>query len=191
MNSHFDKNLRELLEEKNKTIDELSRYLKISRSSVNNLLDNKFDEFSVMSLKDISQRLSKFFDEEIKYIEEEKKETEDIKIKKQRKSPILLIMIILIIVSSTYIFFVLEDVLYFTEVLNENRINIEIENTNEEEVMVNGEVLEGKSIKTFLLSREENIIVNDNSGVTVIRTPNSEYEIKLEDFEVIFKNGQN
>ncbi|MGM0640221.1 MAG: helix-turn-helix domain-containing protein [Thermotogota bacterium] len=191
MKGHFDKNLRELLEEKNKTLDDLSQYLKISKSSVNNILNNKFDDFSSMSLRDISQRLSSFFGENINYVEEEKKENNEIKFKEKRKSPILFIMILLIIISSTYIFFVLEDVLYFSEVLNENRINIEIENTNENDLLVNGEVLEGMSMKIYSLSREENIVVNDNNGVTIIRTPNSEYEIKLEDFEVIFKNGQN
>lgn len=190
MKGHFDKNLEELIESKNKTIDEISKFLKIPKSSVKDLLNNRFDDFSILSLKDISNRLSEFFDEEINFIKTEEKVI-TVEKKKKRKTPILLIMIILIIFSSTYIFFISKDVLYYRNILKDNTINLTIENKNNDYVLINGNKLDGNNTTTIPLTKDGKVVINNNKGTTIVKTPNSEYEIKLEDFEVIFENGKN
>jgi hypothetical protein len=100
-------------------------------------------------------------------------------------------MIVLITISSIYIVFVAENVLYYRKVLSENKITIQIENKNAEPLLVNNTELSSNSVESFSLSKEENLVINNNNGVVIIKTPNSEYEVKLEDFEVIFKNGEN
>jgi hypothetical protein len=125
----------------------------------------------------------------IKY--EEKIVDSNINKKTKKKSFILPVMIVLIIISSIYIFFVAENVLYYREVLSENKLTIQIENKNEQPILVNNTELSSNSVESFSLSKEENLVINNNNGVVIIKTPNSEYEVKLEDFEVIFKNGKN
>jgi predicted XRE-type DNA-binding protein len=192
MKGHFSKNIQDLISEKNISIEEISEWLKISKSSVKDLINNNFDNFSYMSLVDISNRLSEKTGENISFIKyEEKIVDSNINKKTKKKSFILPVMIVLIIISSIYIFFVAENVLYYREVLSENKLTIQIENKNEQPILVNNTELSSNSVESFSLSKEENLVINNNNGVVIIKTPNSEYEVKLEDFEVIFKNGKN
>lgn len=192
MKGHFSKNIQDLISEKNISVEEISQWLKISKSSVKDLINNNFDNFSYMSLIDISKRLSEKTGENINFIKyEEKTEDSTVNKKTKRKSFILPVMIVLIIISSIYIFFVAENVLYYREVLSENKLTIQIENKNDEPILVNNTQLSSNSVESFSLSKEENLVINNNNGVVIIKTPNSEYEVKLEDFEVIFKNGKN
>jgi predicted XRE-type DNA-binding protein len=192
MKGRFSKNIQDLISEKDISVEEISEWLKIPKSSLKNLMNNNFDNFSYMSLVDISKRLSEKTGENISFIkyEEKKEESKDNKTTK-RKSFILPLMIVLITISSIYIVFVAENVLYYRKVLSENKITIQIENKNAEPLLVNNTELSSNSVESFSLSKEENLVINNNNGVVIIKTPNSEYEVKLEDFEVIFKNGEN
>ncbi len=195
MKGHFNKNIQDIINEKGISINDISLWLKIPKSSVKSLLNNDFENFSYMSLIDIARILSDKIGEDIAFIKDEEKYNEkDEKAKsntKNNKSLIIPVMMVLIIISSIYIYIVFGNVLYYREVLSENRITLEIENKSDNLILVNNVELPSNSIETFSLTKEENLVINNNKGIVVIKTPNSEYEVKLEDFEVNFENGEN
>lgn len=195
MKGHFSKNIQDIINEKGISIDDISLWLKIPKSSVKNLLNNDFENFSYMSLRDISIILSDKIGEDIAFVKDEEKYNEkDEKTKsntKNNKSLIIPTMLVLIIISSIYIYIVFGNVLYYREVLSENKLTVEIENKSDNPILVNNVELPSNSIEAFSLTKEENLVINNNKGIVVIKTPNSEYEVKLEDFEVNFENGKN
>lgn len=191
MKGHFNKNINDIIYQKGISIEDISSWIKISKSSVKDLLNGDFENFSYMSIIDISKRLSDKIGEDIYFIKDEDTVKNSKYKKTRKKSFILPLMIMLIIISSIYIFLVAKNVLYYREVLSENKLTVEIENKNDESILVNNTVLPANSVKSFPLNKEKNLVINNNNGTVVIRTPNSEYEIKLEDFEVNFENGKN
>ncbi|MFA6996892.1 MAG: hypothetical protein WC181_06550, partial [Defluviitoga sp.] len=65
INIYFDKNIKTLIDNSNYSLKEISLKLKIPLSSLEKILDGKLEGFSIVSLKDIANRLSHLLNEEI------------------------------------------------------------------------------------------------------------------------------
>ncbi len=68
INIYFDKNIKTLIDNSNYSLKEISLKLKIPLSSLEKILDGKLEGFSIVSLKDIANRLSHLLNEEIHVI---------------------------------------------------------------------------------------------------------------------------
>ena len=72
---YFNKNIKTLIENSYYSLKEVSLNLKIPLSSLEKILEGKLEGFSVVSLKDIANRLSHILNEEILLICEDDETT--------------------------------------------------------------------------------------------------------------------
>ena len=102
---YFDKNLRVLIENSDYSLKEISTKLKIPLSSLEKILDGKLEDFSIVSLKDIANRLSQLLNEEIKIIYEDDENSKPEQKTKNKKGRFKIVLIIFL--SLTLHFFTL------------------------------------------------------------------------------------
>ena len=58
-------------------------------------------------------------------------------------------------------------------------------------LIVSDDILLPGEERRFRITKDENIIIENNTGVVYIETPNEKYNINLENFEVNLRDGKN
>lgn len=189
---YFDKNLRVLIENSDYSLKEISTKLKIPLSSLEKILDGKLEDFSIVSLKDIANRLSQLLNEEIKIIYEDDENSKPEQKTKNKKGRFKIVLIIFFIVNFAFLYFVIKDLTFYRNFLYKNLYTITISNHTTSEIIVNDTLLAPENTIKIELAPGESIKVkgNKNNGNIVITTLNAVYNVNLENFEVILSNGK-
>lgn len=193
---YFDKNIKTLIENSNYSLKEVSLKLKIPLSSLEKILDGKLEGFSIVSLKDIANRLSNLLSEEIHVIcEDDETVKPDQKVNKiffNKAISFKFIISIFLIINLVFLYFIVKDLKFYRDLLYKNLYSLTISNQTSTEVIVNDIKLAPQDSIKMELTPGQNIKItgNKNNENIVITTPNAIYNINLENFEVILSNGK-
>ena len=196
INIYFDKNIKTLIDNSNYSLKEISLKLKIPLSSLEKILEGKLECFSVVSLKDIANRLSHLLNEEILLIYEDdetvKPNQKVNKIFFNKAISFKLIISIFFIINLVFLYFIVKDLKFYRDVLYKNLYSLTISNHASTEILVNEIELAPQDSIKMELTPGQNIKItgNKNNENIVITTPNAIYNINLENFEVILSNGK-
>jgi len=196
---YFNKNIKTLIENSNYSLKEVSLNLKIPLSSLEKILEGKLEGFSVVSLKDIANRLSHLLNEEILLICEDDETTKPDQSNQSINKKIFnksisfkLIISIFLIINLVFLYFLVKDLNFYIGLLYKNLYTLTISNHASTEVMVNETKLAPQDSIKMELTPGQSIKVkgNKNNEEIVVTTPNVIYNINLENFEVILSNGK-
>ena len=196
INIYFDKNIKTLIDNSNYSLKEISLKLKIPLSSLEKILDGKLEGFSIVSLKDIANRLSHLLNEEIHLIcEDDETVKPNQKVNKRffnKAISFKLIISIFFIINLVFLYFIVKDLKFYRDVLYKNLYSLTISNHASTEILVNEIELAPQDSIKMELTPGQNIKIkgNKNNEKIVITTPNAIYNINLENFEVILSNGK-
>jgi len=196
INIYFDKNIKTLIDNSNYSLKEISLNLKIPLSSLEKILDGKLEGFSIVSLKDIANRLSHLLNEEIHVIcEDDETVKPNQKVNKRffnKAISFKLIISIFFIINLVFLYFIVKDLKFYRDVLYKNLYSLTISNHASTEILVNEIELAPQDSIKMELTPGQNIKItgNKNNENIVITTPNAIYNINLENFEVILSNGK-
>jgi predicted XRE-type DNA-binding protein len=196
INIYFDKNIKTLIDNSNYSLKEISLKLKIPLSSLEKILDGKLEGFSIVSLKDIANRLSHLLNEEIHVIcEDDETVKPNQKVNKRffnKAISFKLIISIFFIINLVFLYFIVKDLKFYRDVLYKNLYSLTISNHASTEILVNEIELAPQDSIKMELTPGQNIKItgNKNNENIVITTPNAIYNINLENFEVILSNGK-
>jgi len=196
INIYFDKNIKTLIDNSNYSLKEISLKLKIPLSSLEKILEGKLEGFSVVSLKDIANRLSHLLNEEIHVIcEDDETVKPNQKVNKRffnKAISFKLIISIFFIINLVFLYFIVKDLKFYRDVLYKNLYSLTISNHASTEILVNEIELAPQDSIKMELTPGQNIKItgNKNNENIVITTPNAIYNINLENFEVILSNGK-
>ena len=196
INIYFDKNIKTLIDNSNYSLKEISLKLKIPLSSLEKILEGKLEGFSVVSLKDIANRLSHLLNEEILLIcEDDETVKPNQKVNKRffnKAISFKLIISIFFIINLVFLYFIVKDLKFYRDVLYKNLYSLTISNHASTEILVNEiELAPQDSIKMELTPGQSiKVKGNKNNEEIVVTTPNAIYNINLENFEVILSNGK-
>jgi len=196
INIYFDKNIKTLIDNSNYSLKEISLKLKIPLSSLEKILDGKLEGFSIVSLKDIANRLSHLLNEEIHVIcEDDETVKPNQKVNKRffnKAISFKLIISIFFIINLVFLYFIVKDLKFYRDVLYKNLYSLTISNHASTEILVNEIELAPQDSIKIELTPGQNIKItgNKNNENIVITTPNAIYNINLENFEVILSNGK-
>lgn len=196
INIYFDKNIKTLIDNSNYSLKEISLKLKIPLSSLEKILDGKLEGFSIVSLKDIANRLSHLLNEEILLIcEDDETVKPNQKVNKRffnKAISFKLIISIFFIINLVFLYFIVKDLKFYRDVLYKNLYSLTISNHASTEILVNEiELAPQDSIKMELTPGQSiKVKGNKNNEEIVVTTPNAIYNINLENFEVILSNGK-
>lgn len=196
INIYFDKNIKTLIDNSNYSLKEISLKLKIPLSSLEKILEGKLEGFSVVSLKDIANRLSHLLNEEILLIcEDDETVKPNQKVNKRffnKAISFKLIISIFFIINLVFLYFIVKDLKFYRDVLYKNLYSLTISNHASTEILVNEIELAPQDSIKMELTPGQNIKItgNKNNENIVITTPNAIYNINLENFEVILSNGK-
>ena len=196
INIYFDKNIKTLIDNSNYSLKEISLKLKIPLSSLEKILEGKLEGFSVVSLKDIANRLSHLLNEEILLIcEDDETVKPNQKVNKRffnKAISFKLIISIFFIINLVFLYFIVKDLKFYRDVLYKNLYSLTISNHASTEILVNEiELAPQDSIKMELTPGQSiKVTGNKNNEEIVVTTPNAIYNINLENFEVILSNGK-
>jgi predicted XRE-type DNA-binding protein len=196
INIYFDKNIKTLIDNSNYSLKEISLKLKIPLSSLEKILDGKLEGFSIVSLKDIANRLSHLLNEEIHVICEDDETTKPVQSMNKKifnKSiSFKLIISTFLIINLVFLYFLVKDLNFYIGLLYKNLYTLTISNHASTEVMVNETKLAPQDSIKMELTPGQSIKVkgNKNNEEIVVTTPNAIYNINLENFEVILSNGK-
>ncbi len=196
---YFNKNIKTLIENSDYSLKEVSLNLKIPLSSLEKILEGKLEGFSVVSLKDIANRLSHLLNEEILLICEDDETTKPDQSNQSINKKIFnksisfkLIISIFLIINLVFLYFLVKDLNFYIGLLYKNLYTLTISNHASTEVMVNETKLAPQDSIKMELTPGQSIKVkgNKNNEEIVVTTPNVIYNINLENFEVILSNGK-
>ena len=196
INIYFDKNIKTLIDNSNYSLKEISLKLKIPLSSLEKILEGKLEGFSVVSLKDIANRLSHLLNEEILLIcEDDETVKPNQKVNKRffnKAISFKLIISIFFIINLVFLYFIVKDLKFYRDVLYKNLYSLTISNHASTEILVNEIELAPQDSIKMELTPGQNIKItgNKNNEEIVVTTPNAIYNINLENFEVILSNGK-
>ena len=196
INIYFDKNIKTLIDNSNYSLKEISLKLKIPLSSLEKILDGKLEGFSIVSLKDIANRLSHLLNEEIHVIcEDDETVKPNQKVNKRffnKAISFKLIISIFFIINLVFLYFIVKDLKFYRDVLYKNLYSLTISNHASTEILVNEIELAPQDSIKMELTPGQNIKItgNKNNEEIVVTTPNAIYNINLENFEVILSNGK-
>ncbi|PNR95400.1 hypothetical protein X924_04930 [Petrotoga sp. 9PWA.NaAc.5.4] len=177
---------------------EIAKNLKIPTSTLEKLLNEDFEGFSKLSLKDIANRLSNILGQEIEIIfedEENQKEKVETKPRERKRSNFKSLifnatLILFLVINIVFLYFLINDLRFYYQVLNENTYTVSVTNKGNSDIVLNDSTLAPNESIDLKLTNEGKFEVHNNQGEVVIKTPTEIYYIKLEDFEVKLTDGE-
>ncbi|HOT32796.1 MAG TPA: hypothetical protein PLP09_11590 [Petrotogaceae bacterium] len=200
MEYKFNKDLKQLIKEKEVDIKKISESIKTTEYTVNKLIENDLSDFSYIQLKDIARILSVILKENID-VQGVYNEKEDKKVtlkerflsggKKFSRIVYYLVISLFLFIDVLMIVILTKEIFTYKALINNQNYSAEIINNSDFPLKVKDTVIDkgGKGFAEFTFG--EKITINDNKGEVILKTPFEIYSIKLENFEVILKDGNN
>ncbi|MDN5341173.1 MAG: hypothetical protein PWP28_48 [Oceanotoga sp.] len=196
MKGTFNKDLKKLIDNSDFSFESLSKELKMPAYMLQDFINNKLDGYSKVQIDDICSRLNIILDENILFFPEEseklKKEKKDIKfLSKNKKNFFILILITFSLITCIYIYKIYGEMMFYQNIISKNNISINIQNLSSNTIVVEDIELKPNEYKNIILEKNKKIKILNNTGTVKIKSPFDEYNIKLDDFEVVLTDGEN